>query len=202
MKNSGIIEDSNSEYTNLLVYVTKKDQSIRLCLDSMKLNTYLVADREGPERTDEIFQKFVGTKYFTSLDLSCRFLQVELDKDSRKYVAFTFGGKNYVFKRLPFGTNISTAMFVKAMNHIFGPEFNSFLTIYVDNILITSQTPDEHLDHIEIVLSRLGDCGTTVKLKKSEFFKREVKFLGFIISDKGMEENPEKLEKNQRVSRA
>lgn len=67
MKNSDIIEDSNSEYTNPLVCVTKKDQSIRLCLDSRKLNTYLVADREGPERTYEIFQKFVGTKLHHSI---------------------------------------------------------------------------------------------------------------------------------------
>lgn len=78
MKDMGIIEVSNSEYSNLLVCVVKKDKSIRLCLDSRKLNEYIIPDTHGTELTEEIFQKFVGAKYFSSIDLSSGFFQVML----------------------------------------------------------------------------------------------------------------------------
>lgn len=197
MQATDLIEQSSSPYTNPLVCVIKKDGSIRLCLDSRKLNSCLEADNQGPELTDEIFQKFVGKKFYTSLDLAAGFLQVNLDPESRKYVAFTFGGRNFNYKRLPFGTSVSTALFVKAMCHVFGPEYRDFLTIYVDDILITSNTAEEHVDHINQVLSRLRECGATVKLKKSEFFRSEVKFLGFILGAEGLREDPDKIKKIQ-----
>lgn len=192
----GIIEESKSPYNNPLVCVVKKDSSIRACLDSRKLNQHLVADRQSTEMTEEIFQKFTGAKYFTTLDLTQGFWQVELDKESRKYVAFTYGGRNLQFKRLPFGLSVSTALFTKALNKILGPEFFDYVTCYVDDILIsTTTTFKDHLDHIDKVLSRLRENGVTVKLKKSEFLKQRVKFLGYILSDEGITMDPEKIDK-------
>jgi len=197
LKEMDVIEVSDSSFSNPLVCVVKKDLSIRTCLDSRKLNTFLTPDRQSTETTEEILQKFMNVKYFTALDLTMGFHQVLLDKDSRKYVAFTFGGRNYQYKRLPFGLNVSTALFTKAMDTIFGPEFSEFLTCYVDDILITSKSYDEHLEHIDRVLSRLKECGATVKIAKTEFLKKEVKFLGYVLSDKGISMDPEKVSKIQ-----
>lgn len=197
LKAMDVIEVSDSSFSNPLVCVVKKDLSIRTCLDSRKLNTFLTPDRQSTETTEEILQKFMNVKYFTALDLTMGFHQVLLDKDSRKYVAFTFGGKNYQYKRLPFGLNVSTALFTKAMDTIFGPEFSEFVTCYVDDILITSKSYEEHLQHVDKVLNRLKEFGATIKITKTDFLKKEVKFLGYILSDTGIKMDPDKVSKIQ-----
>ena len=109
----GIIERSVSPYLNPLVVVIKKDGRVRLCLDTHRINQIIIPDRESPEPIDEIFQKFSGVKYTTSLDLTVGYWQVLLALESRKYTAFLFNGKNCQFKRLPFGLNTSVANFIK-----------------------------------------------------------------------------------------
>ena len=101
---------------------------------------------------DEIFQKFRGVKYITSLDLTAGYWQVPLEIESRKYTAFLFNGKNYQFKRLPFGLNTSVASFIKCLDEILQPKNLEFLTVYVDDILIASKTLSEHAEHLEYVL--------------------------------------------------
>lgn len=195
MKEMGIIEESHSPYSNPLVCVVKKDLSVRLCLDCRGLNQNIVNDCQRTERVDDILQKFTGVKYLTSLDLTSGFLQLPLHVDSRKYVAFTFNGKNFQFRRLPFGTSVSTAHFIKAVDKMLGPEFNDFVTTYVDDILITSKSFEEHLEHIDRVLTRMREWGVTVKLSKSQFLKQEVKFLGYVISCEGITPDPDKVKK-------
>jgi len=164
-------------------------------MDSRKLNQHIVNDCQKTQPIDDILQKFSGKKYLTTLDLTQGFLQVEVEEASRKYLAFTFNGNNYQFKRLPFGTCVSTPLFIKAMNQVLGPEVADFVTGYVDDILITSSTCEEHLKQIEIVLKKFEENGVTVKIKKSEFFRKEVKFLGYIITDQGIKVDEEKIEK-------
>lgn len=195
MIHEGIIEPSKSPYSNPLVVVVKRDLSIRLCLDSRKLNKYLVNDCERTDKIENILQRFTGAKYFTSIDLTQGFLQVELDPESRKYTAFTFAGKNYMFKRLPFGLMVSSALFIKAMDHIFGAEFQDYLVSYVDDLLIFSRSYNSHIQHIDNVLSRLLEFGATVKLKKSNFLQKEINFLGYVVGKDGIRMDPERVKK-------
>ena len=90
-----IIERSISPYSNPLVVVIKKDGTVRLCLDARKINQIIIPDRESPEAMNEIFQKFSGVRYTTSLDLTAGYWQVPLAPESRKFTAFLFNGKNY-----------------------------------------------------------------------------------------------------------
>ena len=113
MLEGDIIERSVSPYSNPLVVVIKKDGRVRLYLDAHKINQIIIPDWESPEAIDEIFQKFSGVKYMTSLDLTAGYWQVPLACESRKYTAFLFNGKNYQFKQLPFGLNTSVASFIK-----------------------------------------------------------------------------------------
>ena len=116
MLREGIIEKSTSPYSNPLVVVTKKDLSIRLCLDARQVNRIIVPDRESPEPVSEILQCFSGTKYITTLDLTARYWQIELEEESRQYVAFLYNGRNYQFRRLPFGLNVSVEIFIKCLD--------------------------------------------------------------------------------------
>ena len=99
-----------------------------------------------------------------------------------RYTAFLFNGKNYQFKRLPFGLNTSVASFIKCLDEILQPKNLDFLTIYIDDILIASRNFEEHIEHIEYVLNKLYLGGLTVNWEKSNFLQKEIHFLGFIIN--------------------
>ena len=152
IRDRDIIERSVSPYSNPLVVVIKKDGKVRLCLDARRINQIIIPDRESPEPIDKIFQKFSGVKYMISLDLTAGYWQVPLEIESRKYTAFLFNGKNYQFKRLPFGFNTSVASFIKCLDEILQPKDLEILTAYVDDILIASRTLSEHTEYLEYVL--------------------------------------------------
>ena len=127
--------------------------------------------------------------------------QIELHPDSRQYVAFIFEGRNYQFKRLPFGLVNSVAIFIQCMDQILGKEALEFVTVYVDDILITSKTWNEHSNRIELVLRKLHQNNITLKLDKSKFITQDLQFLGFILSEIGIMPSPEKVEVIQNFPR-
>lgn len=193
-----IIEYSQSPFTNPIVAIPKKNGQIRLCLDAREINKIIINDRTSPGEIDEIMKRFHGTKYMSTWDTVCGYWQVELHPDSRKYMAFIFDGRNYQFKRLPFGLVNSVAVFVKCMDQVLGQETLKFATVYVDDILVTSATWNEHCLRVEQVLQKLSENHVTLKLDKSRLIAREVQFLGFILSDGGIIPSPEKIDVIQK----
>ena len=113
-------------------------------------------------------------------------------------MAFIFEGHNYQFKRLPFGLVNSVAVFVKCMDHILGQETLQFTTVYVDDLLITSISWEEHCHRIEHVLRKLSENHITLKLEKSKFIADEVQFLGFNLSERGITPSQDKIEAIQQ----
>lgn len=188
-----IIEESMSEYTSPLVVIPKKDQTIRLCLDARQINQFLVADKNSPENIEEILKQFYEAKFFSSWDAVSSYWQIELHPDSRQYVSFIVNGKNYQFKRLPFGLVNSVAIFIRCMDHVLGPELLQFTTVYVDDLVIASNNWQQHCSRVKAVLERLSECGVTLNLEKSTFIAKQIKFLGFIISDQGINADPDKI---------
>lgn len=155
MINLGIIECSSSPYTSPIVAVQKKDGSVRICLDTREINKCIINDRTSPGGIEEIMKRFENCRFMSTWDAVCGFWQIELHPDSRKYVAFIFEGRNYQFRRLPFGLINSVANFIRCMNQILGQEVLKFTTIYVDDILIASNNWDEHCKRSEQVLEKL-----------------------------------------------
>ena len=113
-------------------------------------------------------------------------------------MAFIFEGWNYQFKRLPFGLVNSVAVFVKIMDQILRPDALQFTTVYVDDLLITSDVSDEHCHRVEYVLKKLSNNHITLKLEKSKFLADEVQFLGFNLSGNGITPSQEKVESIQK----
>lgn len=198
MLDDDIIEPSNSPHTNPLLAIPKKDGSVRLCLDAREINRMLVNDRTSPDNIEEIMKRFHGLKYISSWDTVCGYWQVELHPRSRQYVAFIFEGRNYCFKRLPFGLINSVAVFVKCMDQILGKEVLEYTTVYVDDLLITSNTWEEHCQRVYTVLEKLDKNNITLKLNKSKFITDETEFLGFILTSQGIRASNEKIEAIQR----
>ena len=195
MMQDGILEESFSDYLNPLTLVEKEDKAVRICVDARRVNQHMIADHTKVLPLREQLQRFYGTKYITSLDLSNAFLQVPLQTESRKWTAFQFLGKVYQYTSVPFGTKNSQAAFIRALERVFGDyEENGYLVTYVDDLLIHSATFEEHIIHVDEVLRKLTEAGFTINAAKCQFCKPEIKFLGHIISDQTVRPDKDRIE--------
>jgi hypothetical protein len=193
MMSDGILEISNSHILNPLTIVDKGEGKIRMCVDARKVNQVTVPDYERAPPIQELLQKFNGAKYLTSLDLSAAFHQVQLDEESRPYTAFLFDSTVYQFTRIPYGFKNSLPAFIRAIKLALGGSNQANVVHYVDDVLIYSETFDEHMMHLDAVLAKLTKAGFTINAKKCRFCKEEVKFLGHRIDRTGVSADPERI---------
>lgn len=193
MVECGVLERSNSEYNSPLIVVKKKDGSVRVVIDARMLNTIVRRENDRPESMDRILQKHYKMNYITSLDLTSGYWQVPLAREYRKYTAFLVNGKCYQYTVVPFGLNISVSVFIRALDQVLGPGLSSKLTIYVDDLLISTESWKEHCDLLNEVFQALRKGGMTLRLKKCEFVRKEIKFLGRILSTTGIRIDPDKI---------
>ncbi|CAH1723231.1 unnamed protein product [Aphis gossypii] len=193
MLKMGIIERSRSPYSIPVVPVFKKNGEVRLCLDARKINEQIVMDCERPLTIESILTKFKNVKYISTLDLRSGYWQVPLADESKAPCSFLINGRNFSYTRLPFGLCISGAEFQKAMDKVLGDLTQEFVTIYVDDILITSPSLEEHYDHIQRVLTKFMEHNVTINLEKCQFFRNEVTFLGHVIFNKGIKMDDKKI---------
>ncbi|KAL7298857.1 hypothetical protein TKK_0007967 [Trichogramma kaykai] len=189
----GVIRDSKSCYVSPLVVVIKKDKSIRLCMDARRLNEKLVEDYVSPCGVEEILQQCYGVTTMSSLDLTSSFYQVALAEDSKKYCAFMFDGKVYEFNVVPFGLKVASAAFIRGLDGVIRGA-GSHLLNFVDDMLIISNSEQEHLVLLDKLLKLLKENNITLKFVKSEFFKKEVEFLGFMLTKEGIRPQSNKVD--------
>lgn len=190
----GVIERSESPHVNPLRIVRKKDGRIRLCLDARHLNAVIEGDHEAPPRIDELMQRHHGVRFMSLIDLSHGYWQVPLHPDSRPLTAFRVGASLYHFCRVPFELKTAGSAFIRALRLALGPEFDAFVTTYIDDMLITSSSFGEHIRGLECVFKRLLQYNFTLNLEKSIFCQQSLAFLGFDLSTTGIAPNPARLD--------
>lgn len=190
----GVISRSRTEYVNPLVLVSKKDKTIRVCLDARFLNRRMVNDHVMPFNPNELLLKFTSGMCFSTLDLTAGYWQVEIVPEHRKYTGFLYQGETYVFNVLPFGLSTSVAGFIRALNTVLAEEFSHFVLPYVDDLLIFSKSPSEHLAHLKKLFGRFRKAGITIKLNKCRFAQKEVSFIGHLISPEGIKVDEKRVE--------
>ena len=188
-----IIQRSSSPYINPIVPVIEKDETVRLCLDARKLNEILLGDWECPEPAEILFQKCKGIKIMSSLDMTSSFCQIPLQAALKKYTVFQHRGKSYEFNVVAFGLKTSTAALVRGLDHVLRG-IGDHVISFVDDTLITSESTEQHLKHLEVLLARLEINNLTLNLSKSNFLEKETKFLGFILTTEGIKPDPEKIQ--------
>jgi hypothetical protein len=133
--------------------VQREGKSQRICIDARKINQVTLPDRTTVAPMQEILQRYHGTRYIHTLDLSSAFLQVPLDKAYRKYTASEFQSKVYQYKRIPHGFHNSLAGFMRALQKVLGDTTCGYFINYVGDILIFSRSFDQHMDHHDTVLN-------------------------------------------------
>ena len=191
----GAIRKSNSPWASAVVLVRKKDGSLRFCIDLRKLNTRTIKDAYGLPRIEETLDCLEGSIIFTSLDLKSGYWQVEMDKASKPLTAFTVGPLGfYECERMPFGLTNAPATFQILMESCLGDSHLNWCIIYLDDVIVFSKTPKEHIDRLHGVFHKLFLAGLKLKPKKCEFFKSKIAYLGHIVSAKGIETDPKEVE--------
>ena len=133
-----------------------------------------------------------GAKYFSTLELRSGFWQIEMSPESKKKTAFITHGL-YKFNVLPFGLCNSASTFQRLMTLILRGLEWSICLVYIDDLISFSRTFHEHLQHLEIVFQRLQEANVKLKPTKCHFVKEKVKYLGHLVSAKGLEPNPDKI---------
>ncbi|XP_063962087.1 uncharacterized protein LOC135155782 [Lytechinus pictus] len=195
MVDQKIIRPSKSSFASPIVLVRKKDGSLRLCIDYRKLNDRTVKDSFPLPRIEETLEALSGSKYFSTLDLAHGYFQVVMDKDSIDKTAFRVPWGLYEFMKMPQCLTNSPSTFQRVMECILGDLNLSQILLYLDDILIFSETFEEHLRRLDTVLSRLHEHGLKVKGKKCDLFQREVRYLGHIVSNDGIAVDQDKVER-------
>ena len=190
----GMITPSCSPYGAPVVFVQKKDGSLRMCVDYRALNKITIKDRYPLPRIDDLLAGLRGKTVFSSLDLQSGYHQLRItDEDAPKTAFIAPGLGQFEFKVLCFGLTNAPATFMRAMHQIFADLIGKTVLVYLDDILVMSRTPEEHVRDLREVLSRLQKHKLYAKLSKCEFNKAELKFLGHVVGRNGISVDPEKV---------
>ena len=190
MKDQGVIKPSSSPWSSPIVLVPKRDGSLRFCVDYRRLNSITKKDVYPLPRIEEILVTLGKAKYFSTLDLAAGYWQIKLDPASAQKTAFTSHCGLYEFTRMPFGLCNAPATFQRLMQTVLtGLEWKSCF-VYIDDILVASETFDEHLIHLRQVFERLKHANLRLKPTKCLFLRDEVPYLGYVISKDGIRPDP------------
>jgi hypothetical protein len=188
------IRPSTSPWGCPALFVKKKDESLRLCVDYHPLNAVTIKNKYPLPRIDVLFDQLVGAKVFSKIDLRSGYHQIKIRASDIPKTAFSTRYGLYEYLVMSFGLTNAPAYFMYLMNSVFMPELDKFVVVFIDDILVYSKNEAEHAEHLHIVLQRLHDHRLYAKLSKYEFWLREIKFLGHNISPDGVSVDPEKVQ--------
>ena len=190
---NGVIVESRSPYSAPIVLARKKDGTLRMCVDYRRLNAITKRDAFPLPRISELLDAPVGAKFFSSLDLASGYHQIRVDEADREKTAFVTPMGLYEYIRMPFGLCGAPATFQRLMQHCMGDLIYQMLFVYLDDICIYSKTFEEHLAHLDLVFTRLHDHNLKLKPSKCHLFRKEIDYLGHVLSADGIATNPEKI---------
>ena len=188
----GFIKPSASPYGAPVLFVAKKDGSLRMVIDYRALNNLTVKNKYPLPRIDDLFDQLAGAQVFTSLDLMSGYHQIRLKPEDCDKTAFRTPLGLYQFEVLSFGLANAPATFQAVMNDVFNDLLGKFVLVYMDDILVFSSTKAQHLGHVRAVLQTLREKKLFAKLSKCAFEKPELNFLGFLVSRDGIKIDPAK----------
>ena len=187
MLDGGAIWPSQSPWCNAVILVWKKDGTLRFCIDFRCLNTHTKKDSYLIPKCPETIESLVGAHYFSTIDLKSSFWQVKVSEDSRQYMAFTVGSMGvYEFLCMPYGLCNVLAMFQHLMQNCLGELNLSFAMVYLDDIIVYSEMPEDHLTQLQAIFDHFTHHRLKLKPSKCHFFKEEITYLSHEISTKGM----------------
>ena len=189
---TGRVQPSTSPYGAPVLFVTKKDGSLRMCVDFRGLNKITIRNKYPLPRIDDLLDTLGTAKVFSTLDLKSGYHQIRLQDSDIPKTAFNTPFGHFEYTVMPFGLTNAPPVFQNYMNDVLRPFIGEFCLVYLDDIIVFSKTEDEHKEHLTKVLEKLRENKLYVNPEKCSFFAEEVSYLGHIVSKNGLKADPKK----------
>ena len=190
----GFIRPSVSPWGAPVLFVKKKDGTMRLCMDYRQLNRVTVRNKYALPRVDDLFDQLRGASVFSKIDLRSGYHQLRIAEADISKTAFRTRYGHYEFLVMPFGLTNAPAVFMALMNKLFQPYLDQFVIVFIDDILVYSPNEEMHAQHLRTTLGVLRQERLYAKFSKCEFWLKQVAFLGHVVSKEGIQVDPSKIE--------
>jgi len=184
-----------------ILFSEKKDGGLRLCTDYRDLNNVTIKNKYPLPRIDDLFDQLRNARVFSKLDLRSGYHQLKVRAEDIEKTAFVSRYGHYEYTVVPYGLTNAPSVFMNLMNKLFMKYLDKFVVVFIDDILIFSKSKEEHAEHLRIVLQILRENQLYAKFNKCEFWLDQVAFLGHIVSGRGVEVDPSKIESVMSWSR-
>lgn len=186
---ANIIRESESPFASPVVIVKKKSGQIRLCVDYRKLNLQTIKDAYALPNIEETFSALTGSKWFSVMDLKSGFYQVEMEEEDKPKTAFVTPMGFWEFNRMPQGVTNAPSTFQRVMEKCMSSLNLKEVLVFIDDLIVFSETLEQHEER----LNRLKEFGLKLSPEKCHFFRKSVKYLGHVVSENGVETDPDKI---------
>ncbi|GJR45101.1 putative reverse transcriptase domain-containing protein [Tanacetum coccineum] len=194
LQEKGFIRPSHSPWGAPVLFVKKKDGSMRMCIDYRELNKLTIKNRYPLPRIDDLFDQLQGACCFSKIDLRSGYHQLRVREEDIPKTAFRTRYGHFEFTVMPFGLTNAPAIFMDLMNRVCKPYLDKFVIVFIDDILIYSKSEEEHEVHLKTILDLLKKEKLYAKFSKCEFWLQEVQFLGHVVNRDGIHVDPSKIE--------
>jgi hypothetical protein len=189
----GYIHPSTSPWGCSALFVAKKDNDLRLCVDYRPLNAVTINNKYPVPCIDILFDQLAGAQVFSKIDLCSGYHQIKIRTEDIPKTAFTMRYGLYEYLVMSFGLTNASAHFMYLMNSVFIPEVDQFVVVFIDDILVYSNSMEEDEDYIRTILQCLWGDQLSAKFSKCEFWIKEVTFLGHLVSHEGITVDPSEV---------
>lgn len=191
---AGVIRESESPFSSPIVVVRKKNGDVRLCVDYRKLNLQTIKDSYALPNLEESFSALAGSKWFSVMDLKSGYYQIEMNESDKHKTAFVCPFGFWEFNRMPQGVTNAPSTFQRLMEKCMSDIHLKEVLVFLDDLIVFSNTLEEHETRLIHVLSRLEEYGLKLSPDKCKFFQTSVCYLGHIVSSDGVKTDPEKVQ--------
>lgn len=190
-----IVEPSKSPWSSPIVLLDKPDGTRRFCINFKAVNAVTKPDAYPLPKVTHILDRLRDARYLSSLDIKSAFWQIPLDPKSKEKTAFSVPGRGlYHFNAMPFGLHNAPATWQRFIDHVLGPELESNVFVYLDDIIVIGSDFETHLEVLDRVFQKLRDAKLTINKAKCKFCRPELKYLGYMVDSEGLRVDPEKVE--------
>ena len=189
-----IIVPSTSPWSSPVCMVTKKDGTIRFCVDYRKLNGLTKKNSYPLPRIDETLDSLGGNQYFCTLDLKSGYHQVGMHPDDMEKTAFSSHLGLFQYNVMPFGLSNAPATFECMMETLLSDFLWKKCLVYLDDVIVFGKTFQECISNLQEIVERIHSNGLKLNVKKCKLFQKSITYLGRIISPDGIKADPKKLD--------